>query len=433
MSRPKGSEYQRRDNPGAAWRFQSLPRDCHAAAILAPNRPGRAAELEGQRTIAARKAFRTGLGPGSWLSFSPTVGRKPSHGKALVWMKTSALPADGALKPKPRSSLQRSSVPVSCIGRLNSVSSILDAQVAGCGPPAPCRSLQSRSSGGGNTSRNANASRVVPEPRSSCTLVWASASSGRRPARTHHRTTRLAHALEPLPTKRSNRRPDTRSCSRSSPAPQRTGTTQSSRRAGCTGPSRTQVSVAGRSILDSLGYATDSRIVGLVFPDPHDDPALPKQRAVRRAVAPDILGEFLFPPGAVALRLRGVEWAGMPETSVHEHGNPDARERDVDAAARARYGIVDPEAVSEAVESAADPEFGTGVASLLRRHPPPDHVGGGRGHSFPSSHAVSPIRARRTRRSMRTWRHRPRPAPSRPMTLSSRPEGGLFAAVRCRR
>src|SRR5437870_2878448 len=67
----------------------------------------------------------------------------------------------------------------------------------------------------------------------------------------------------------------------------------------------------------------------LVLPHPHHQPACLRETSRGVAVAPSILVDLLPPPARVRLRPAGVLGASVPETAVHEDGDPRGSEDNV--------------------------------------------------------------------------------------------------------
>ncbi len=67
----------------------------------------------------------------------------------------------------------------------------------------------------------------------------------------------------------------------------------------------------------------------LMFPYPHDCPASPRQRMVISAVAGDVARELRLPVCRVCAGVCGMDWAAVPEASIHEDSQLNGAEDDV--------------------------------------------------------------------------------------------------------
>lgn len=67
----------------------------------------------------------------------------------------------------------------------------------------------------------------------------------------------------------------------------------------------------------------------VVLPDHQDRPSGGLKRVPGTQVAPDVRAELLDPPGAIRLRDRPVERAGMPKTASHLDHDTGTGEHDV--------------------------------------------------------------------------------------------------------
>jgi hypothetical protein len=74
---------------------------------------------------------------------------------------------------------------------------------------------------------------------------------------------------------------------------------------------------------------TARRLPQLMLPNPHHPPTRRAQGAAHFPVARPISSEFLSPERRVVARRRGVNRAGVPETTVHEHGQPQLGEDEI--------------------------------------------------------------------------------------------------------
>lgn len=108
-----------------------------------------------------------------------------------------------------------------------------------------------------------------------------------------------------------------------------------------------------------------------VFVLPHDDeiPTLGAQQVLRVAITSDVGCELLCPPVRVALRLRGVRGAGVPEAAPDLDDHAGADEHDVVATSRRReHGIVDAVSKASAVQLSPEGEFRRRVPAALTTH-----------------------------------------------------------------
>lgn len=97
-----------------------------------------------------------------------------------------------------------------------------------------------------------------------------------------------------------------------------------------------------------------------VFPDAEDAPALLAEGAADEAVALAVAADFLAPESPVALRHPAVLGATMPETAVHEDGQPGGAEEEIGFAEEGLAAAPAGEAVG--AEDPDEREFGVPVA-----------------------------------------------------------------------
>src|ERR1035438_1369204 len=90
----------------------------------------------------------------------------------------------------------------------------------------------------------------------------------------------------------------------------------------------------------------------VVLPYMHHDPAHQVKLGVFLTVTGDVALEFVPPPVTVVFRENTVVRARMPETPIHEHGQPCGRECDVRPTGKP--WMIDPEPEATAVQLPAD-------------------------------------------------------------------------------
>lgn len=108
----------------------------------------------------------------------------------------------------------------------------------------------------------------------------------------------------------------------------------------------------------------------VMFPDPHDYPALCCEMCISLAVSMHVALELRTPPGGVCCGPSAVLRAPMPVAAIHEHGYAEPCERDIDRTSRQTGNVeVDTKSETPVVEEATYRQLRSRVGSTLTSHP----------------------------------------------------------------
>jgi hypothetical protein len=110
-----------------------------------------------------------------------------------------------------------------------------------------------------------------------------------------------------------------------------------------------------------------------MLPDPHDKPIVVAEACVDLTIAGDVAVELRSPIRAICSRLSCMNWAPVPEATIHEDRHPCSRECDVGHnRRRERDSVLGPVPKPRGVKGLAEPHFRTGVRLPVPLHDGPD-------------------------------------------------------------